>query len=74
MKIYHLKAGTPVKIVECLTHENGTLDNLHMHVLFATYRTYTNTSTLVDLIVARYRAVLPASLDRTENERQNTIK
>ena len=45
-----------------------------MHVLFATYRTFTDTSTLVDLIVARYRAVLPASLDLTEDERQNTLK
>jgi hypothetical protein len=45
-----------------------------MHILFATYRTYTNTRVLIDTIIARYRAVIPASLDMTEDVRQKTLK
>jgi len=74
VKIYQLKAGTIDKIVECLTNKHGELDTVHMHILFATYRTYTNTQTLIDTILARYRAVAPASLDMTEDVRQQTLK
>jgi len=60
--------------VECLTNKHGELDTVHMHILFATYRTYTNTHTLIDTILARYRAIAPASLDVTEDVRQKTLK
>ena len=74
IKIYQLKAGTLAKIVEYLTNENGELDSTHMHILFSTYRSYTNPRTLVETLIERYRAVLPASLDMTEDIRQKTLK
>ncbi len=60
--------------MECLTNNHGELDTTHMHILFATYRTYINTRILIDTILARYRAVLPASLDMTEDVRQKSLK
>lgn len=45
-----------------------------MHILFATYRTYINTRILIDTILARYRAVSPASLDMIEDVRQKNLK
>jgi hypothetical protein len=45
-----------------------------MHILFATYRTYTNIRLLIDTILARYQAVVPASLDMTEDVREKTLK
>lgn len=45
-----------------------------MHILFATYRTYTDSGTLINTILARYRAVVPASLEMTEGVRQKTLK
>ena len=74
MKVYQLKAGTLEKIVDCLTNDDGELDSTHMHILFSTYRTFTNTRTLIDTIMVRYRAVLPASLDMTEDIRRKTLK
>lgn len=74
VNVYQLQAGTLEKIVECLTNDEGDLDTMHMHILFATYRTYTDISTLVKTIVARYRKILPASLDLTEGARKETLK
>lgn len=45
-----------------------------MHILFSTYRTFTDTQTLIDRLINRYRSVLPASLDMTEDVRQKTLK
>ncbi|CAF3953770.1 unnamed protein product [Adineta steineri] len=74
IKVYQLKAGTLEKIVECLTNDQGELDTTHMYILFSTYRTFTNTRTLIDTLIQRYRTVLPASLDMTEDIRQKTLK
>ncbi|CAF4442444.1 unnamed protein product, partial [Adineta steineri] len=73
IKVYQLKAGTLEKIVECLTNDQGELDTTHMYILFSTYRTFTNTRTLIDTLIQRYRTVLPASLDMTEDIRQKTL-
>ena len=69
-----MKAGTLEKIVEHLTNDEGELDATHMHILFSTYRTFTNTRILIDTLITRYRTVLPASLDMTEDVRQKTLK
>lgn len=45
-----------------------------MHILFSTYRTFTDTQTLIQTLINRYRNVLPASLDMTEDVRQKTLK
>ncbi|UJR28280.1 hypothetical protein I4U23_009528 [Adineta vaga] len=74
IKIYQLKAGTLEKIIEYLANGDGELDTTHMHILFSTYRTFTNTRTLIDTIIARYQSVLPASLDMTEEVRRKTLK
>ncbi|CAM4749951.1 unnamed protein product [Rotaria magnacalcarata] len=74
IKVYQLKAGTLEKVVEYLTDETGELDTTHMHILFSTYRTFTNTRTLIETLIKRYRAVLPASLDMTEDMRQKSVK
>lgn len=74
VKVAQLQAGTFERIIECLTNEHGDLDVLHMHILFATYRTFTNTYTLIEKIVARYEAVVPASIDMSETVRRKTLK
>ena len=74
IKIYQLKAGTLDKIVEYLTDKYGDLDIMHMHILFTTYRTYTNIRMLIDTMLSRYQAVIPASLDMTEDIRQKTLE
>ncbi|CAF0844907.1 unnamed protein product [Rotaria sordida] len=73
IKVYQLKACTLEKIIEHLTNDTGELDTTNMHILFSTYRTFTNTRTLIDTLITRYRAVLPASLDMTEDVRQKTL-
>lgn len=45
-----------------------------MLILFSTYRVYTNTRILIDTILSRYQAVVPASLDMMEDVRQKTLK
>jgi len=45
-----------------------------MHILFSTYRTFTDTRTLINTLITRYQTVLPASLDMTEDIRQKTLK
>jgi hypothetical protein len=45
-----------------------------MYILFSTYRTFTNTRVLIDTLITRYKDVLPASLDMTEDIRQKTLK
>jgi hypothetical protein len=45
-----------------------------MHILFSTYRTFTNTRVLIDTLITRYKDVLPASLDMTEDIRQKSLK
>lgn len=69
-----MKAGSIEKIIEFLTNKHGELDTTHMHILFATYRTYTTLRVLIDTILARYRTVFPASLDMMEDVRQRTLK
>ena len=69
-----MKAASLEKIVEYLTNEHGALETTHMHILFATYRTFTDTQTLMDALINRYQTVLPASLDMTEDVRQKTLK
>ncbi len=59
--------------MECLTNKHGELDMTHMHILFTTYRTFTNTRILIDTILARYRTIYPASLDMTEDVRQRHL-
>jgi hypothetical protein len=59
--------------VECLTNKHGELDTTHMHILFATYRIYTNTRILIDKILDYYRTILPASLDMTEDVRKKSL-
>lgn len=61
------------KIIECLTDKHGELDSTHMQILFATYRTYTNTQTLIESILTRYQLVFPASLEMTEDIRRITL-
>ena len=72
--VAQLQAGTLEKLIEYLTNEQGELDVLHMHILFATYRTFTNAQTLIERLVARYRAVVPASLEMPENVRRKTLR
>lgn len=62
------------KIIEHLTNEHGALETTHMHILFATYRTFTDIQTLIDTLINRYQTVLPASLDMMEDVRQKTLK
>jgi len=45
-----------------------------MQILFATYRTFTNTQLLIETILNRYQDVLPASLDMIEDVRQKTLR
>ena len=44
-----------------------------MQILFATYRTYVNTRTLIETILNRYEHVYPASLEMTEDIRRTTL-
>lgn len=44
-----------------------------MQILFATYRTYTNTQTLIETILTHYQTIYPASLDITEDIRQTML-
>lgn len=59
--------------MEGLTNKHGELDSTHMQILFATYRTYTNTQTLIETILSHYQTIFPASLDMTENVRQTIL-
>jgi hypothetical protein len=57
-----IKAGTLPKIVERLTH-HATPDSNSLLGFFATYRTFTNPTEVMDLLTARYS--MPAPKDKT---------
>ena len=49
-----IRAGTLEKIVEAVSmHETGELDSSYVNVLLATFRSFTSTKELLDLLLKR---------------------
>ena len=70
VKIKHLKYATVDKFVEHLTSEaNGMADLPLVKVFLTTYRTFTDTLHVLELMRRRFEQVAPASLDVTEDVR-----
>jgi hypothetical protein len=75
VKVKQLKYASLKKFVEHLTsEETGELDSSLVQTFLATYRTFSDTRTVLDAIRARYEKILPASLDMTEDVRVENIR
>ena len=48
-----IKAGSPEKLVEFL-YNKGEMDSSYVNVFFATYRTFSSTQEVLDLLINRY--------------------
>jgi hypothetical protein len=70
VKVRKLKAATLPKFIEQLTNEQtGEIDSKLVQTFLATYRPFTKTKEAISLLRARYEAILPASLEMTEDLR-----
>ena len=48
-----IKAGSPQKLVEFL-YTKGEMDSSYVNVFFATYRTFSSTEEVLNLLINRY--------------------
>lgn len=75
VKLRQLKYSTLPKFIEHLTDaETGKLNTNLVHTFLVTYRTFTDTATVLKMLRARYEEVLPASLEMTEDVRVAHLK
>jgi hypothetical protein len=75
VKTKQLKYASLKKFVEHLTsEETGELDSSLVQTFLATYRTFSDTRTVLEAIRARYEQILPASLDMTEDVRVENLR
>lgn len=49
-----IRAGTVEKLVECLIGADHLMDSRHFNVFFATYRSFSNCPTVLDLLLRRW--------------------
>ena len=56
------------------SEETGELDSNLVQTFLATYRTFTDTSTVIKTLRQRYEKILPASLEMTEDVRLEHLK
>uniref|UniRef100_A0A0N5B0D4 Ral guanine nucleotide dissociation stimulator-like 1 n=1 Tax=Syphacia muris TaxID=451379 RepID=A0A0N5B0D4_9BILA len=49
-----IRSGTVQKLVECLIGSDNIMDSRHFNVFFATYRAFTNSGTVLELLLHRY--------------------
>ncbi|VDD93518.1 unnamed protein product [Enterobius vermicularis] len=49
-----IRSGTVEKLVECLIGPDNIMDSRHFNVFFATYRAFTNTTAVLDLLLRRF--------------------
>ena len=54
--------------------ETGELDSNLVQTFLATYRTFTDTLTVIKMLRKRFEKILPASLEMTEDVRQEHLK
>lgn len=75
VKVRQLKCASLVKFIEHLTsEETGELDSSLVQTFLATYRTFSDTKTVLGKLRQRYEQILPASLDMTEDVRVESLK
>ena len=75
VKIKQLKYATLDKFIQHLTNEDtGEIDSNLVQTFLATYRTFTDTPTVIRKLRARYEEILPASLEMTEDVRLEHLK
>lgn len=57
VRVRFLKAGTLERLVESLASDTGELESTFVNVFLATYRTFSTTSQVLNLIIDRYLAL-----------------
>ncbi|XP_050731356.1 ral guanine nucleotide dissociation stimulator-like isoform X3 [Eriocheir sinensis] len=61
VRVRFLKAGTLERLVESLASDTGELESTFVNVFLATYRTFSTTSQVLNLIIDRYLALQAAA-------------
>jgi hypothetical protein len=73
--VKQLKYASLKKFIEHLTsEETGELDSSLVQTFLATYRTFSDTRTVLEAIARRYEEIVPASLDMTEDVRVESLR
>ena len=57
VRVRFLKAGTLERLVESLASDTGELESTFVNVFLATYRTFSSTRQVLNLIIDRYLAL-----------------
>lgn len=57
VRVRFLKAGTLEKLIESLASDTGELESTFVNVFLATYRTFSTTKQVLNLILDRYLAL-----------------
>lgn len=75
VKIKQLRYASLTKFIEHLVNSNtGEIDSNLVQTFLATYRTFSDTKTVLNKLHERYAKVMPASLEMTEDVRQQYLK
>ncbi|CAF0979697.1 unnamed protein product, partial [Brachionus calyciflorus] len=75
VKIKQLRYASLAKFIENLINsDTGEMDSNLVQTFLATYRTFSDTKTVLSKFKSRYAKVLPASLEMTEDVRQLYLK
>nr|XP_053641691.1 ral guanine nucleotide dissociation stimulator-like 1 isoform X2 [Cherax quadricarinatus] len=61
VRVRFLKAGTLEKLIESLASDSGELESTFVNVFLATYRTFSSTRQVLNLILDRYLALTSSS-------------
>ncbi|RNA37817.1 ral guanine nucleotide dissociation stimulator [Brachionus plicatilis] len=75
VKLKQLRYASLSKFIEHLVNsDTGEIDSNLVHTFLATYRTFSDTRTVLSMLRQQYARVMPASLEMTEDVRQQYLK
>lgn len=60
VRVRFVKAGTVERLVEALATDDGELESTYINVFLATYRSFCDPGTVLQLLLGRYEALVDA--------------
>ncbi|XP_011298080.1 ral guanine nucleotide dissociation stimulator isoform X1 [Fopius arisanus] len=73
VRVRFLKAGTVQKLVESLANDDGELESTYINVFLATYRAFTTSREVLELLLSRYDALEDNSPAQTGEQHRKTL-
>lgn len=71
VRVRFLKAGTLERLVESLASDTGELESTFVNVFLATYRTFSSTRQVLNLIIDRYLALQAVASSSSSSSSQS---